>query len=183
MSKEKLTFGGSIDLIIGPMFSGKTTRLLNRLNIRTIGKRKCLLIKYSQDNRYNEVKVVSHDGMTKDIDTVAVEKLSSVKVDGYDVIGIDEGQFFVDLVEYAELFANIGKEVFVSALSSNFKREAWSNVANLIPKCEFIHKCYAICIHCGEHADFSKRTTKSMDEKDIGGKDKYDAVCRSCYHQ
>lgn len=192
--KEKKEKGatGSIELICGPMFSGKTTKLLSRLNIRTIAKQKCLLIKYNEDTRYSVEKVVSHDGVSKDIPTMVLGKLSDLNealfmkeiyTNDYEVIGIDEGQFFPDLVEYAEKFANSGKKVFVAALNGKFNREPWDQVSKLMPKCEYIAKCYAICTSCGDNADFSKRTSNSTEEKEIGGTDKYQASCRACFYE
>lgn len=99
----------------------------------------------------------------------------------YDVIGIDEGQFFPDIVEFAELAANSGKIVIVSSLGGTFHRGVFSKVLELIPKCEKIKKLAAICRICKQSASFTFRMAAKDDKCMIGGADKYMPVCRECH--
>jgi thymidine kinase len=102
-------------------------------------------------------------------------------LESVDCIGIDEGQFFDDIVEFCELNANKGKVVIVSALDSNFKKEAFGKILDLIPKCEEVTKLKAVCMICFKEASFSKRICKNEDEILIGGSNEYISVCRKCY--
>ena len=99
----------------------------------------------------------------------------------YDVIGIDEGQFFTDLVWFCEKAANARKVVIVSALQGTFVRGSWANVTELIPMCEKIKKLTAICKLCKESASFTFRTADSNCHKLIGGAEMYMPLCRVCH--
>ena len=96
---------------------------------------------------------------------------------------VDEGQFFPDLVEYVEKWANRGKIVIVAALDANYKREPFGNVIELLPLAETIKKLSAVCLDCGKKASFSKRITENKTEKLIGGLNEYKVVCRPCYYK
>jgi len=104
------------------------------------------------------------------------------KLKEFDVIAIDEGQFFPRITHIAEELANHGKVVIIAALSSNFKRKTMGDIGNLISKCEDITKLSAICMHCYKNsASFSFRISDETKEEVIGSKNKYISVCRSCY--
>ncbi len=173
-----LKMTGKIQLIVGPMFSGKTTELLRRVRRYAITK-KCLLIKHGLDTRYHNAFATTHDQIT--MEAVTTHQLVSVSVDNYEVIGIDEGQFFSDLVVFAETYANQGKIILVAGLDGTYQREPFGSIAELMPKSEEVVKLTAVCSFCGNEAPFSKRTTSCQDEVEIGGADKYVAVCRTCY--
>lgn len=170
----------SIEIILGPMYSGKTSELFRRLNRFQYSKKKCILIKYALDNRYSLEYASTHDKIT--MEAIPTEKLTTIKsvVLNYDVIGVDEGQFYPDLVDFAEELANIGKIIIVSALDSTFQRKPFKNVIELISLAESVVKLSAICV-CGKEASFSKRITNEIDVEIIGGIDKYIAVCRKCF--
>lgn len=97
------------------------------------------------------------------------------------MIGIDEGQFFVDIVEFAEQAANNGKIVIVSSLGGTFLRGTFNNIIDLIPKAEKIKKLAAICKLCKSSASFTFRTADENDQSLIGGEEKYMPVCRECH--
>ena len=130
---------------MGPMFAGKSTELLRRVNRLKISGKKCLNIKYSNDTRYSCDCISTHDQHTAL--AVACEKLAEIKEiwKEFDVIGIDEGQFFSDIVEFSEKAANDGKIVIMSALSGTFEKKGWANILQLIPLCEKVKKLSAIC--------------------------------------
>eukprot|EP01083_Nonionella_stella_P143407 445724_1 len=111
---------GSIELILGPMFSGKTTELFRRIRRYTFANYKCAVVKYKNDQRYSSEKAATHDKVT--LQAYSCLELSEVDdlVNDFDVIAIDEGQFFPDLVGFCEKFANLGKILIVGSLDGTF---------------------------------------------------------------
>lgn len=174
---------GEIQVIYGPMFSGKSTELLRRIRRFKVRNDSCLLLK-TKDNRYigDDDKVVTHDQYNflkaLSCDTLC-ERLEEAKQ--YDVIGIDEGQFFTDIIQFAEHMANLGKVIIIACLDSDFRREPFGNICQLIAKAEKVIKLSSICHYCKEDASFSARLTAETAIKVIGGRDKYRPVCRTCY--
>lgn len=172
---------GQIQIIFGPMFSGKTTELMRRLKRYQIAKHKCLIIKYANDNRYDSDGIATHDRQV--LPAVAAMDLKDLKskADEYTVIGIDEGQFFPDTVEFAEEMANRGKTVIVAALDGTFQRSGFGNILSLVPLAESVVKLTAVCMICFEEASYTKRTSAETSVEVIGGSEKYIATCRKCY--
>jgi thymidine kinase len=97
------------------------------------------------------------------------------------VIGIDEGQFFEDIVQFSEEAANNGKIVIMSALNGTFEKKGWSNILEIIPLCEVVKKLSAICQMCSSNANFTFRTCSGLSNEMIGGADMYMPLCRECY--
>jgi thymidine kinase len=174
-------FKGEIQVILGPMFSGKTTELLRRIQRYTIAKRSCVVIKYAKDTRYSVSCASTHD--SREAEAVAATNLFDVReqIERCDVIGIDEGQFFPDLVAFADQMANEGRVVIVAALDGTFQRQAFGDVLHLIPLAESVLKLSAVCMTCYGSAAFTKRLGAETKVEVIGGADKYLAVCRRCY--
>lgn len=172
---------GHIEVILGPMFSGKTTELIRRIRRYTIAKKRCLQIKYKADTRYSEECASTHDKQMIAAKSCTYLKEAENLLENYDVIGIDEGQFFQDVVSFAEEAANKGKIVIVSALDGTFKREAFGSILDLIPIAEKVTKLNAVCMLCCQEASFTKRLSEETAIEVIGGSDKYIAVCRSCF--
>ncbi|EGG14497.1 hypothetical protein DFA_12272 [Cavenderia fasciculata] len=172
---------GSIEVIFGPMFSGKSTELLRRIRRQTIANKKCLVIKYQGDTRYSVEKMSTHDHQMWA--AVPCDKLENVQLDclQFDVIGVDEGQFFPDIVSFCETMANLGKIVIVAALDGTFQRRPFGSVLELIPLAENVTKLHAVCMICYQDAAFSKRMTSSTEVQLIGGAESYISVCRTCY--
>lgn len=182
IGKEKIY--GKIHLILGPMFSGKSTELL-RLVRRFYYKRKTTIcVSYARDNRYSENDVVVTHDLTQ-YPAVKAKDIASIrdKIDQYDVIGIDEGQFYPDLVEQCEELCNMGKIVIIAALSGNFKRESFDTIARIIPKSDIIQNVNAICFDCNEEANFTLRLTNETSEVLIGGEESYKSACRACHEK
>lgn len=140
------------------------------------------MLKYDKDDRYDTHKASTHDRLVHDAVACATLLPMRALVDEYDVIGIDEGQFFPDIVEFCETVANAGKIVIVAALDGTFQRRPFGHVLELIPLAEDVVKLKAVCMSCQGDAAFSKRLGSEMEVELIGGADKYVAVCRSCYH-
>eukprot|EP00055_Hartaetosiga_balthica_P005182 m.14806 g.14806 ORF g.14806 m.14806 type:complete len:197 (-) comp4374_c0_seq1:918-1508(-) len=173
---------GSVQLICGPMFSGKSTELLRRLRRLELADYSCLLVNYSKDTRYGVMNaVVTHN--LESMDALSCNKLHEITstASNYDVICIDEGQFFPDLVNFSESMANKGKMIIVAALDGTYERKGFANVLDLIPKSESVVRLNAVCMVCKREAAFSKRMSLEREVEVIGGVDKYMSVCRQCY--
>ncbi|RLN48305.1 hypothetical protein BBJ29_001534 [Phytophthora kernoviae] len=148
---------GNLQLIIGPMFSGKSTELIRRIRRYQHAKLECIIVKYLFDTRHSEEMLSTHDKVL--VEAMPVQTLADVRscLDDYEVIGIDEGQFYPDLVEFCQDAANMGKVVVVAALDGTFERKGFQNVIELIPSAEQVIKLNAICASCGQDAGhFSK---------------------------
>ncbi|XP_070580666.1 thymidine kinase, cytosolic-like [Ptychodera flava] len=173
---------GQIQVIFGPMFSGKTTELIRRIKRFQIANHSCLIIKYAKDDRYDKNGVATHDREVKT--AVAATELCNVKKTAmdYDVIGIDEGQFFPDTVAFCEEMASKGKKVIVAALDGTFQRKGFGDILNLVPLAESVIKLNAVCMHCYNEAAYTKRIGAETAVEIIGGTDKYLAACRECFN-
>ena len=173
---------GSIKLIMGPMFSGKSTRLIETIRKSHYKAKKTLMISFYADKRYTDKsEVVTHDLIKYDsIEcSTLMEKFELLK--NYDIIGIDEGQFFKDLVETCEKLANMGKLVIVAALNGDFMREPFPVIANLIPKVDKIKLLNAYCFNCHKCAKYSLRIVASNEKILIGAGEAYKPACRKCF--
>ncbi|KFW79209.1 Thymidine kinase, cytosolic, partial [Manacus vitellinus] len=142
---------------------------------------RCLLVKYAKDTRYSSSGVSTHDKST--MEAVPAGLLQDVYQEalGAAVIGIDEGQFFPDIVEFCETMANAGKTVIVAALDGTFQRKAFGSILNLVPLAESVVKLNAVCMECFREASYTKRLGAEQEVEVIGGADKYHSVCRACY--
>lgn len=176
---------GHIELILGPMFAGKSTELLRRARRYGHAKQRVLLVKPACDTRYGALRVSTHDMQSQD--ATPLETLAAVweRRDEFDVLAVDEGQFFPDLAAECGRLADAGKVVVVSALSGTFERVPFPQVAALAPLCERADLLSAVC-DCGADAPFSRllrRDGVGADSVKIGGKGDYAAVCRACWNQ
>lgn len=174
---------GRIEIIIGPMFSGKTTELIRRIKRMNLADKKCLVIKYKSDNRYSVDSISTHDHQL--YKASSCENLLDLKnlVDSYDTIGIDEGQFFTDLLEFCDLCVLKGKTIIVSGLDADFKLQPFGKIIHLIPKAESVVKLTSVCMLCkSKEGFFSQKISGDKDLiQDIGGSEKYISVCRECH--
>ncbi|XP_051889120.1 thymidine kinase, cytosolic [Pristis pectinata] len=172
---------GQIQIIFGPMFSGKSTELMRRVRRFQIAQHQCLLVKYAKDTRYSKEDLATHDKFT--MHAVSATKLSEIYQEALQsaVVGIDEGQFFPDCVEFSEEMANRGKTVIVAALDGTFQRKAFGNILNLVPLAESVVKLSAVCMNCYREAAYTKRLGFEKEVEVIGGMDMYRATCRLCY--
>jgi len=175
---------GQIQVIFGPMFSGKSTELIRRLKRYQIARYECLIIKYSKDTRYDEKNIATHDRQTLKASMCAADRLGDLqqKAKEYDVIGIDEGQFFPDIVTFCEEMSNAGKTVVVAALDATFQRKWFENIVDLVPLAEHVVKLTAVCMCCFGEASYTKRISQEKEVEVIGGAEMYMAVCRKCFH-
>ena len=175
---------GRIELILGPMFAGKSTELFRRIRRHEFAKRTCVVIKHKKDTRYSQDKAATHDGRERK--AIQAEMLSGIDVGSAEVVGIDEGQFFPDIAEVVELWANHGKIVIVAALDGTFEKKPFGSVLKLVPLAESVEKLLAVCMCCHEkEASFTKRreSNSGSDVIFIGGAESYLAVCRGCHEK
>ena len=185
LKMNKNTPAGYLELILGCMFSGKTTKLLEIYNMYRICEVECCVVNYDKDKRYHEELLSTHD--KKMIPCINVknlrEALTDVNIVKYDVFLVNEGQFFVDVDEVVlDLVQKHGKKVYVCGLDGDYKQQTFGKLLNLIPHCDNYSKLHAICKVCkdGTPASFSKRITSETDQEVIGS-DNYIPVCRKCY--
>lgn len=172
----------ALELIIGPMYAGKSTELLRKVNRHKFAGLKCILLTYIEDQRYTTTPAVcTHDKIC--CEAIASYKIGDVlcTLDDYSVVGIDEGQFFPDLVEATEVLIQKGKTVIVAGLSGTFEMKPFENIAQLISRVDNLTKLSAVCMGCGADAPFTARTNESKELKMVGGLEAYKSVCRRCH--
>lgn len=171
----------SLELILGPMFSGKTGELFRRLRRHKAAGRTHLLIKWAGDVRYSTDKASTHDrDMLCASGTAQLEDVMD-RAEACDVIGIDEGQFFPDLVRVVQQLLDAEKIVIIAALDGDFRREPIGHTLQLVPRAESVIKLNAVCRMCGADAPFTRRTTSDTRVELVGGADTYEARCRACF--
>ncbi|HWR74988.1 MAG TPA: thymidine kinase [Bacteroidales bacterium] len=173
---------GSIEVIAGSMFSGKTEELIRRLRRAMFAGLKVEIFKPSIDTRYSKDRVVSHD--EKSIISSPVENASSILLlaSGVEVVGIDEAHFFDgSLVEVCTRLADAGTRVIVAGLDMDFAGNPFGPMPSLMAVAEYISKVHAICVRCGNLANYSYRKVKDDTLVMLGEKDIYEPICRSCY--
>jgi thymidine kinase len=175
---------GTIEVIAGSMFSGKTEELIRRLKRAKIAKQKVEIFKPTVDTRYSEDEVVSHD--ENSIRSTPVENSSNILLlsGNVDVIGIDEAQFFdKGLVDVVVKLANMGTRVIIAGLDMDFKGVPFGPIPGLMAVADHVTKVHAICVRCGSIAQFSHRTSEQEQVVLLGEKDAYEPLCRSCYNK
>ena len=171
-----------ITLILGEMWSGKTSELIRRIDRAKCAEQPTVLYKYGNDTRYvgRTGLVSSHSNLTREAVPIMSLENEPTPARGT-VIGVDEGQFIDGLTAFCERVADAGCYVIVSALSSDFQRNAFPRITELLPKAEEIVRLHAVCFICKGEASFSKRIVSSDSLELIGGKESYAAVCRTCF--
>ena len=173
---------GKIELILGPMFSGKSTRLIELMRKYVYKAKKTIMVKYYADQRYSEKsEVVTHDLIKYDSINCKLLRNSFDTLKQYDVIGIDEGQFFADLVEVCEELALMGKIVLIAALNGDFRMEPFPVIQRIISKSDKIKLLKAYCFNCHKDAKFSLRIVQSNETVLIGAGEAYKPACRECH--
>ena len=173
---------GWIEVIAGSMFSGKTEELIRRLKRARFAKQKIEIFKPLIDTRYSDEEVVSHDENT--IMSTPVESAMNILLlaGDVDVVGIDEAQFFDDgLIEVCNKLADQGIRVIVAGLDMDFKGKPFGPIPALFATAEFVTKVHAICMRCGNLAQYSHRLSESEKLVLLGEKDSYEPLCRACF--
>lgn len=194
---------GYLEIILGPMYSGKTSRLVEIYKQCEFCNISVSVINHSIDNRYDDELLSTHDKIK--IPCIKTERLFNVwtdyvnmedntdiisrnkdklKVATSEVILINEGQFFPDLEEFVKYVLKKGKQVYVCGLDGDFERKKFGQILDLIPICDKVHKLTSLCSLCknGTKGIFSMRLTNEK-EQTVVGSDNYIPVCRACYEK
>jgi thymidine kinase len=174
---------GSIEVITGSMFSGKTEELIRRLRRAQFAGLKVEIFKPSLDKRYSDERVVSHDD--KSIVSTPVDNASSILLlaGDVDVVGVDEAQFFDNsIIEVCNRLADNGVRVVIAGLDMDFMGNPFGPIPALLSISEYITKVHAICMRCGSLAQYSFRKSEEAQVVLLGEKDKYEPLCRNCYN-
>ena len=177
---------GWIEVVCGSMFSGKTEELLRRIKRATFANQKVELFKPAIDVRYDEEEVVSHDANSMQSTPVhnSAEILLYVNMETVEVVGIDEVQFFDDgVVDVCNQLANNGIRVIVAGLDMDYLGKPFGCMPKLLSVAEYVTKTHAICVKCGDLAQFSHRLVASDRQVLLGEKDSYEPLCRHCYNE
>ena len=179
---------GSLKIIMGSMFSGKSSEIIRIIKRYKLLNKKIMAINHSIDTRYDEQKIVSHDNVK--MDCLSIDKLMPlIDTEDYknsDVVVVEEAQFFDDLFNFVTLSADkYDKDVVIAGLDGNFKREPFGDILRLIPHAQSVVKLHALCMKCrdGTKASFTKRITNSEDNILIGTSSEYIPVCRKHYNE
>ena len=175
---------GSIEVITGSMFSGKTEELIRRLRRAQFAGLRVEIFKPSLDNRYSEIRVVSHDD--KSIVSTPVDNPSAILLlaTEVDVIGIDEAQFFDNsIVDVCNQLADDGIRILVAGLDMDFSGKPFGPIPALLAIAEYVTKVHAICMRCGNLAQYSFRKSEEAKVVLLGKKDLYEPLCRNCYNE
>ena len=187
-SQKNKAFAMSIHLILGPMFSGKTTELMRWLERAEIAGRRVLTVRFQGDARYSESAIATHAGSQRSaVSGFTLQQIMrSEAFASADVIGIDEGQFFDDFAERSLEFVRMGKTLIIAALNGTYERKQWSTIGNLLPCADRLSHLTAVCMRCGADAPFTgllvaPDPTDQERSIHIGGKETYLALCGACW--
>jgi thymidine kinase len=174
---------GWIEVIAGSMFSGKSEELIRRLRRAKIARQKVQVFKPDVDTRFSNDHIVSHSEMRHESANIrtAAELLARIEPDT-EVVGIDEGQFFDNaLVDIANHLARRGVRVIIAGLDQDYTGKPWEPMPQLLAIAEYITKTHAICMKCGQPANYSQRIFESEERVAVGAAGMYEARCRKCF--
>ncbi len=173
---------GRIEVVCGSMFSGKTEELIRRMRRAEFARQRVVIFKPTVDTRYSLDDVVSHDHHS--IVSTPVDVSSSILLlsSGFDVVGIDEAQFFDEgLAMVCNQLANQGVRVIVAGLDMDFQGKPFGPIASLLAMADEVTKVHAICVRCGALAYVSHRLVHDEKRVLLGEKNEYEPLCRECY--
>ena len=179
--EPKLDKGG-IEVICGSMFSGKTEELIRRMKRAVIANQKVQIFKPAIDTRYHEMHVVSHDKNM--LESIPVQRAKDIldHLTSETVIGIDEAQFFdEELVGVCKKLTAMNKRVIVAGLDMDSNGVPFGPMPYLMATAEYVTKVHAICMQCGNMANYSYRKIPNDDQVMLGATDVYEPRCRNCY--
>jgi thymidine kinase len=179
---------GQLELICGPMFSGKSEELMRRLRRVGYARKHAILVKPAIDDRYSVDEVVSHEGRRMAARVVRTPDAILALARGCDVVGVDEGQFLDDsLIDVCEQLVDRGIRVVIAGLELDYRRGPFGPMPRLLAIADEVTKLKAVCHSCGEPALYTQRLVDgkpapfSGETVVIGGLDSYEARCRGCY--
>ncbi len=170
---------GHIEVVCGSMFSGKTEELIRRIRRAEIARQRVKVFKPKIDTRYSNEEIVSHSEQSYPSEMIENAEEILEKSFDYEVIGIDEAQFFDEnLVDVCQRLADSGKRVIVAGLDQDYRAQPFDPMPKLLAVAEYVTKAMAICVICGAPANRTQRNTASSDKVLVGAKDHYEARCR-----
>lgn len=175
---------GWVEVICGSMFSGKTEELIRRLRRAKFANQELLLFKPKIDRRYSEENVVSHNGISFEAIQIDSSKEILEHWKKERIVAIDEAQFFdMDVVKVVNQLASKGVRVVCAGLDMDYQGNPFGPIPNLLASAEYVTKVHAICMSCGNLAQFSHRKSKEKEQVLVGAVDEYEPLCRSCYNK
>jgi len=174
---------GWIEVIAGSMFSGKSEELIRRLRRAKIARLKVQVFKPEIDVRFSRDHIVSHSEMRHESGAVrTAREILELVEPATEVVGIDEGQFFDnDLVKVANTLAGRGVRVIIAGLDQDYAGKPFEPMPQLLAVAEYITKTHAICVRCGQPANYSQRIVEVEGQVVVGAADAYEARCRRCF--
>lgn len=173
---------GWIEVVCGSMFSGKTEELIRRLRRAQLANQRVEIFKPEVDVRYSVTEVVSHNATSIRSTPVSSSGNILLLCSEVDVVGVDEAQFFdMGLVDVCNTLANQGVRVIVAGLDMDYTGKPFGPVPWLMATAEYVTKVHAVCMKCGNLAQFSHRTVVDDKQVVLGEKDSYEPLCRSCF--
>lgn len=181
--KRRNEIGGSIEVVCGSMFSGKTEELIRRVNRARIAKVNVEIFSPVADTRYDKSALVSHN--LNSIPSKAVSKAAEILplAAHIQVVGIDEAQFFdEELPNVCQALANSGVRVIVAGLDMDFKGRPFGTMPQLMAMADSVTKLHAVCVKCGQQAMYSYRLVPNESQILLGEKESYEARCRNCFN-
>lgn len=179
---QENTQQGWIEVICGSMFSGKTEELIRRLRRAEFAKQSIVLFKPIIDDRYATEAVVSHQGQSWLAKRVISAKEILENWQGEQIVAIDEAQFFdADIIPICNELASKGARAIVAGLDMDYKGLPFGPMPHLMAIAEFVTKVHAVCVSCGQLAQFSHRTVAQTEQVLVGAVEKYQPLCRACY--
>lgn len=180
---ERRREAGTIEVIAGGMFSGKSEELVRRLRRAVIARQEVQVFKPQADDRHGPETLVTRDGRTIAAETVgnAAAIAERLRPD-VEVVGIDEAQFFDSaLVDLVMSLADRGVRVIVAGLDQDYLRRPFGNMPALLAVAEYVDKTHAVCVICGAPAHYSQRIAGGGEVVQVGDSESYEARCRACY--
>ena len=180
---QKPIESGWVEVICGSMFCGKTEELLRRLRRARIANLNVIAFKPKIDDRYSKNKIVSHD--KNSLNSIAIEDEKAILDLGskYDVVGIDEAQFFSNkLVSACKELANNKTRVIIAGLDTDYRGLPFGPMPLIMCDSDYLEKLTAICMQCGKDATYTQRITEQTKRIVIGETDTYEARCRNCFN-
>jgi len=174
---------GWMEVICGPLFSGKSEELIRRLRRAMIARKRVQVFKPVIDTRYSKSEIVSHADLRMKSETVDKSKDILQLLDWRtEVVGVDEANFMgTDLIEVAGTLADSGKQVIIAGLDTDYMGRPFSPIPELLALAESITKTLAICVRCGNPGKHTQRLVESNDLIVVGASDMYEARCRRCF--
>uniref|UniRef100_T1I162 Thymidine kinase n=1 Tax=Rhodnius prolixus TaxID=13249 RepID=T1I162_RHOPR len=175
---DKVHTKGKLEVILGPVFSGKTSELIRRIQRYYFAGFRTLVIRFTTNDDYFVDSLITHDGYK--LEAIFTSSLLAVHnfAAEFDVIGIDEAHYFTDLIEFCSDASDNGKKVIVAALDSDYERQGYPHVLGLVPMAENVNKLLAICVSCFQDAPFSRKIQHNTSE---ARKNVVMSVCEDCF--